>query len=93
MVNVTKASIALAGVLFFSSYTWSQTREPNKPIRADGGKTLVDQYNKNGTGGPAPRHDIGSPARYKRVLGRPCQPERESSASHDRLGRGAIQGP
>ena len=58
MLNVTKGCIALAGVLFLSSYALSQTRQPNKPIRADDGKTLVDQFNKNGTGGPAPRHDI-----------------------------------
>ena len=58
MLNVTKGCIALAGVLFLSSYALSQTRQPNKPIRADDGKTLVDQINKNGTGGPAPRHDI-----------------------------------
>lgn len=58
MVNVAKGGFVLAGVLFFSSYAWSQTREPNKPIRADDGKTLVDQLSKNGGGGPAPRHDI-----------------------------------
>lgn len=58
MVNVPKGCIVLAGVLFFSSYALSQTREPNKPIRADNGKTLVDQLSKNGGGGPAPHHDI-----------------------------------
>jgi hypothetical protein len=58
MLNVTKGCIALAALLFLSSYSLSQTRQPNKPIRADGGKTLVDQFSKNGTGGPAPRHDI-----------------------------------
>jgi hypothetical protein len=58
MVNVRKMCMVLAGVLVFSSYGWPQTREPNKPIRADDGKTLVDQFSKNGSGGPAPRHDI-----------------------------------
>ena len=58
MVNVPKGCIVLAGVLLLSSYAWSQTRDPNKPIRADNGKTLVDQLGKNGGGGPAPRHDI-----------------------------------
>jgi hypothetical protein len=50
--------VGLAGVLLLSSYSWSQTRESNKPIRADEGKTVVDQLSKNGSGGPAPRRDI-----------------------------------
>jgi hypothetical protein len=58
MLNLAKGGIVLAGALFFSSYALSQTREPNKAIRADDGKTLVEQLNKNGSGGPAPRHDI-----------------------------------
>jgi hypothetical protein len=45
-------------MLLFSSVASSQTREPNKPIRADEGKTVVDQLSKNGSGGPAPRQDI-----------------------------------
>jgi hypothetical protein len=59
MQNVPKCCIVgLVGVLLFSSYLLSQTRQPNKPIRADDGKTLIDQLTKNGSGGPAPRHDI-----------------------------------
>jgi len=58
MSHIAKNCIVVAGVLLFPSYAWSQTREANKPIRADDGKTLVDQLNKNGGGGPAPRHDI-----------------------------------
>ncbi|PYU18041.1 MAG: hypothetical protein DMG32_26700 [Acidobacteria bacterium] len=50
--------VGLAGMLLFSSVASSQTREPNKPIRADEGKTVVDQLSKNGSGGPAPRQDI-----------------------------------
>ena len=39
------------GILLLSSYASAQTREPNKPIRADQGKTVVDQLSKNGSGG------------------------------------------
>ena len=56
MRNVCKGClVGLAGMLLFSSVASSQTREPNKPIRADEGKTVVDQLSKNGSGGPAPR--------------------------------------
>ena len=59
MRNVCKGClVGLAGMLLFSSVASSQTREPNKPIRADEGKTVVDQLSKNGSGGPAPRQDI-----------------------------------
>src|SRR5438445_1387978 len=50
--------VGLSGMQLFSSVASSQTREPNKPIRADEGKTVVDQLAKNGSGGPAPRQDI-----------------------------------
>ena len=39
------------GILLLSSYESAQTREPNEPIRADQGKTVVDQLSKNGSGG------------------------------------------
>ena len=59
MRNVPKGCIAgLAAVLFVSPYAWSQTRRADAPIRADDGKTLVDIYSKNGSGGPAPRRDL-----------------------------------
>jgi hypothetical protein len=59
MQSVPKICIvALTGVLLFSSYALSQTRQPNQPIRADDGKTLLDKFSKNGTGGPAPRQDL-----------------------------------
>ncbi|PYU22601.1 MAG: hypothetical protein DMG30_14470 [Acidobacteria bacterium] len=50
--------IGLAGVLFFSSYAWSQNRQANQPIRADDGKTLYDKASSTGSGGPAPRQDL-----------------------------------
>src|SRR5882724_1256369 len=59
MRNVLQRSIVgLAAVLVFSPYASSQTRRPDVAIRADEGKTLVDQYSKNGSGGPAPRRDL-----------------------------------
>src|SRR5260370_41147125 len=59
MRNVCKGCLGgLAGMLLFSSVASSQTREPNKPIRADEGKTVVDQLSKNGSGGAPPRPDI-----------------------------------
>src|SRR5262245_49758202 len=59
MRNVLKGCVATLGaVLCFSPYALSQTRTPNAPIRADEGKTLVDQFSKNGSGGPAPRRDL-----------------------------------
>jgi hypothetical protein len=50
--------IGLAGVLFFSSYAWSQNRQANQPIRADEGQTLYDKASSTGSGGPAPRQDL-----------------------------------
>jgi hypothetical protein len=58
MLNVAKCGLVVAGVLLLSFYAMAQTREPNKAIRADDGKTLVEQLDKSGSGGPAPRHDI-----------------------------------
>lgn len=50
--------IGLAGVLFFSSYAWSQDRQSNQPVRADEGKTLYDKASSTGSGGPAPRQEL-----------------------------------
>lgn len=50
--------IGLAGVLFFSSYAWSQNRQSNQPVRADEGKTLYDKASSTGSGGPAPRQEL-----------------------------------
>jgi hypothetical protein len=50
--------IALAGVLFFSSYAWAQNKQDNQPIRADDGKTLYDKASSTGSGGPAPRQEL-----------------------------------
>ena len=59
MRNLTKSCVVgLSGVLFFAFQAFSQTRQSDKPIRADDGKTMIDQLSKNGTGGPAPRQDI-----------------------------------
>lgn len=50
--------IGLAGVMFFSSYAWSQNRQSNQPVRADEGKTLYDKASSTGSGGPAPRQEL-----------------------------------
>jgi hypothetical protein len=79
MRNVSQGCIAgLAAVLFFSPYASSQTRRPDAPIRADEGKTLVDQFSKNGSGGPAPRRDLtgvwAGPASSRQLEASPMTP-------------------
>src|SRR5713226_7004336 len=58
MQNVPRCGIVgLAGVLFFSSYALSQTRQPNQS--APGGiSDLYDKLLSTGPGGPAPRRDL-----------------------------------
>lgn len=51
MRNVPKGCIVgLAGVLFFSSYALSQTRQPNQPNRG-GVSDLHDKLESTGPGG------------------------------------------
>ena len=60
MRNMLKGWIVtLSGLLFFSSYAWSQTGQPADQQNFNpGANTLYDKLKNTGPGGPAPRHDI-----------------------------------